>query len=98
MRPGGFGTCPRVDSEVTLLPQPDSPTIANHHQRAPGADREADAVDGREPAVVGGEDGAQVALFQHREGHWQRHRRAARRAVWNASMRASIASRSVRRG
>ena len=29
MRPGGFGTSRMIDSALTLLPQPDSPTIAS---------------------------------------------------------------------
>ena len=29
MRPGGLGSRPMIDSAVTLLPQPDSPTIAS---------------------------------------------------------------------
>jgi hypothetical protein len=29
MRPGGLGTRPMMDSAVTLLPQPDSPTMAS---------------------------------------------------------------------
>ena len=56
MRPGGLGTRPMIDSAVTLLPQPDSPTMASVR---PG-DVEADAVDGGEFAARD-EVGAQVA-------------------------------------
>ena len=38
MRPGGVGTSRMIDSAVTLLPQPDSPTTPSV---SPGADREA---------------------------------------------------------
>ena len=43
MRPGGFGSRRRIDSAVTLLPLPDSPTMPS---TSPGASVEADAVDG----------------------------------------------------
>ncbi len=53
-----------IVSEVTLLPQPDSPTIPRVWFVI---DREGDAVDGLDDAVVGLEAGAKVANLE--EGH-----------------------------
>ena len=49
MRPGGDAIRRRIDSEVTLLPQPDSPTIASV---SPRLDRERHAVDRAHDAVA----------------------------------------------
>ena len=50
IRPGGDGTSRRIDSAVTLLPQPDSPTSPSG---SPRVDREADAVDGPDDSRIG---------------------------------------------
>ena len=71
MRPGGCGTSPMIDSAVTLLPQPDSPTMPSVRPRS---SVKLDAVDRPHLAVVGVEDGAQAADFEQR-----RHARPARR-------------------
>ena len=101
MRPGGCGTRPMIDSAVTLLPQPDSPTMPSVR---PASTVKLDAVDRGELAVVGREVGAQVA---HLEQRVMRHRRSGGRpcALTRAarplalarkrSMRASISARSV---
>ena len=49
---------PMIERHVTLLPQPDSPTIPTV---CPALDPEVDAVDGLDDAVVGAEVGAEVA-------------------------------------
>ena len=81
MRPGGCGIRPRIDIVLTLLPEPDSPTIPSV---SPGIDVVRDAVDGVDDAVVGLElddeipdrqDGLRHALSAASD----RARRAARR-------------------
>ena len=66
--PGGLGTRPMTESDVTLLPQPDSPTRPTVRPRGT---READAVDGAEQAAVGRKMGLQAAdleeLFHQKE-------------------------------
>ena len=52
MRPGGDGTNRRIESAVTLLPQPLSPTTASV---SPALDRVGDAVNGAHDTVAGKE-------------------------------------------
>ena len=82
MRPGGCGTRPMIDSAVTLLPQPDSPTMASVR---PASTAKLTPSTARELAVVGAEEGAQVADLEQRA-----HRALGRgaRAAWKRSMRA----------
>ena len=61
--PGGLGTSPMTDSDVTLLPQPDSPT---RPMVRPRRNAEADAVDGAEQAAIGREVGLQAANLEKR--------------------------------
>ena len=63
MRAGGIGSRRRIDSAVTLLPQPDSPTIASV---SPGIDVEAHAVDRAHDAVARVEVRLQVVDAQQR--------------------------------
>ena len=65
--------------------------LADDGERLARLDREADAVDGREFAVVGAEMGAQIAQLEQR-----RHAGRVPRARWKRSMRASMSLRSVR--
>ena len=62
-RPGGVGIRRMIESAVTLLPEPDSPTMATV---SPGADVEGDVVDGRHPTALGIEARRQVADLQER--------------------------------
>ena len=62
MRPGGSATRRMRDSAVTLLPQPDSPTIASV---SPRAEREGHAVDGLDEAAARVEVGLQVLDLEH---------------------------------
>ena len=82
-----FGSSPMMASEVTLLPQPDSPTSPSV---APLATREIDAVDGMRGAAV-------VAVEERRAG--PRSRSAGLRVMpcppSAASMPASMTARSV---
>ena len=52
MRPGGDGTSRITDSDVTVLPDPLSPTSPTV---SPGPDRERHVVDHPRRAVIGGE-------------------------------------------
>ena len=52
-----------MESEVTDLPLPDSPTIASV---SPAADREADAIDRARDRALGVEEGLQVLDFEQR--------------------------------
>ena len=55
-----------IESAVTDLPQPDSPTMPSV---LPALDREADAVDRVHHALAGEEVGAQVAHLEQRLAH-----------------------------
>ena len=55
--PGGSGTSRMIESEVTDLPLPDSPTIASV---SPAPKREADAIDRAGDFAVGMEQRLQV--------------------------------------
>ena len=50
-----------IDIAVTLLPEPDSPTMPS---TSPAADAERDAVDGPDEPVLGAEGDVQVAHFE----------------------------------
>ena len=65
MRPGGEAIRRRIESEVTLLPQPDSPTTASV---SPGAHRERHAVDRAHDAVAREEMGLEVLDLEQRSG------------------------------
>ena len=74
-----------IDSAVTLLPEPDSPTMATV---SPGVDVERHLVDGRHPPALGVEARRQVADLQEgcgmgmgpgAGGAWLRRRRALSR-------------------
>ncbi len=54
---------------VTLLPEPDSPTIATH---LAGGEVEGDAVDGRDGAVLGREGDREVAHGKKGSGRARR--------------------------
>ena len=58
---------PITVSELTLLPEPDSPTIP---RVSPGCDRVRDTVDGLHDAVVGVEVHLEVFDLQQRLGHY----------------------------
>jgi hypothetical protein len=60
------GSRPMTASDVTLLPQPDSPTSPRVR---PALQRQVDAVDGLDRAVVGGEGNGKAAQFQQRCVH-----------------------------
>ncbi len=80
-----------IDSDVTLLPQPDSPTSPSVR---PAIEREAHAVDRGELAVVGREMRAQVANLEQRPLMGGSSCRFAAPA-WKRAMFASITARSV---
>ena len=63
MRPGGIAISFSTVIAVTVLPQPDSPTTPSV---SPRVDGEVDAVDGVQPAVVGGEVGLQAVDLEQR--------------------------------
>ena len=67
MRPGGCGTRRMIDSAVTLLPQPDSPT---RPRVSPRPTVKLDAVDRPEQPALGAEVGTQVADLQQRAAHY----------------------------
>ncbi len=56
-----------IDITVTLLPEPDSPTMPS---TSPGLERERDAVDRAHDAVLGAERDAQVAYLEQRSLTW----------------------------
>ena len=60
-------------SDVTLLPQPDSPTSPRVRPRC---QRQVDAVDGAHGAVVGGEGNGKLAQFEQRYAHSTLRRQA----------------------
>ena len=66
-----FGLRPMIVRHVTLLPQPDSPTIPSV---LPFSTEKRDAVDGLDDAVVGAEVSPQVAYLE------KRHQWSAKRA------------------
>ncbi len=83
MRPGGIAISFSIVIAVTVLPQPDSPTTPSV---SPRVDRQVDAVDRADHAVIGREMGLQPADFEQAlaVGHLTspgagRARRAARR-------------------
>ena len=61
MRPVSGAISRRIDSAVTDLPQPDSPTMPSV---SPGREIERDAVDGAHDAVGGEEMGLEIAHLQ----------------------------------
>ena len=63
MRPGGSATRRRIESAVTLLPQPDSPTTPSVSPAAHGV---GDAVDRPHDPVRGEEVGLQIVDLQQR--------------------------------
>ena len=63
IRPGGSGTSRMIDSALTLLPQPDSPTIASV---SPRRTRERDVVDRPEQPRIGEEHRLQVLHLENR--------------------------------
>ena len=76
-----------IDSAVTLLPQPDSPTMPSVR---PALEREADAIDRRELAVVGSKSVRRPLTSSSAR---RLHDGAVRGRAWRS--RASIAARSV---
>ena len=66
MRPGGFGIRRRIDSAVTLLPDPLSPTIATVSPAATSNESASTAV---HRAALGAKPGGEVADLQQGRGH-----------------------------
>ena len=64
-----------IDIAVTLLPEPDSPTMPS---TSPGRERERDAVDGAHEAVLGAERDVQVAHLEQRLAQATRTRGSSR--------------------
>ena len=67
MRPGGSATSRRMDSAVTLLPQP---RLADDRQRLAALERERDAVDGLDDALSRIEVGLEVLHLEHALGRF----------------------------
>ena len=57
-------------SDVTLLPQPE---FAHQSQGAAARQRQIDAVDGMDGAIVGGEGNGEAAQLEQRPGHRSAH-------------------------
>ena len=63
---GGFGIRPMIESAVTDLPQPDSPTIPSV---LPFSTAKLIAVDGAHDAIAGEEVGAEIVDFEQGHGY-----------------------------